>query len=359
MRKAGLRNPGVLHTKALRNPRGAALGTPQEDSITDDYNELSSATQQDDRGLSRDVSPELSPDDDPNLSQVPIHSMYALTKLRALRSPENSPGNHPSASPDDFIARGAFPLEDAERLFLMYRDRLDAFMFGVGCPYRTLDELRSRSSVLTAAILTVAALHDPLADPIYTICSSEFRELIERSIFCRSINRDYLRALCVASYWLSDMSWMLSGYAIRRAFEYDLHSQLQRAIREGNSEEATDGTRLWFILHISDQRLAMLYGRPAIVHECPSIDEIDSYLDTPLSNAQDKRLMSQVALLSIFKTVRELFGPDMRKPIPRAYLPQVTHLGKQLDHWFSHWSGIIEGKSQAPYYSVGMMLMEV
>lgn len=115
-------------------------------------------------------------------------------------------------------------------------------------------------------------------------------------------------------------------------------------IKDQQNEEAADGTRLWFILHISDQRLAILYGRPPIVLEHPSIDEIESYLETPASNEQDKRLMSQVALSSIFKSIRELFGPDRRQPIPKAYVHQMTHFNKQIDHWFNHWSGIIAGR---------------
>lgn len=169
-------------------------------------------------GLSRDASPEQAPVN-ANLSQVPIHSLYELTKLSALRSPDNIPGDHRSCTTDDFIARGVVRLDDAERLYTLYRERLDGFMFAVGCPYRSLQEIRKNSPVLTAAILTVAALHDPESDQTYKICSSEFRHLIERSMFNRSVNLDYLRALCVASYWLSDMSWMLSGYAIRRAFQ--------------------------------------------------------------------------------------------------------------------------------------------
>ena len=220
-RNAGFPEPGILHTKALRNPEltltpanGCPLAVDPEIEDLEDSNSGSGAQCGNSRDLSRDGSPDLSPEDDPNVPQVPIQSLYALTRLRALRSPDNVLHGHHTggAALDDFISRGAFRLEDAERLFLMYRDRLDAFMFRVGCPYRTLDELRSKSPVLTAAILTVAALHDPLADPIYSVCSTEFRHLIERSIFRRSVNRDYLRALCVASYWLSDMSWMLSGY---------------------------------------------------------------------------------------------------------------------------------------------------
>lgn len=331
-RKVGLPEPGTLQTSALRD----AAGSPQPVDRT------SALARQDDHGPSCDNSPKISPEDDTNLPHVPIHSLYALTKLRALRSPDAIQGQRGRAI-DDFISRGAITQEDAERLFRLYRDRLDAFMYGVGCRYQTLEELRRKSSILTAATLTVAALHDPQADNIYGICSSEFRRLMERSMFDRRVDRDYLRAMCVASYWLSDMSWMLSGHAIRRAAECNLHNSHSRAIEE-QSDEAADGARLWYILNICDQHLATLYGRPAIVHDDASMQSWEAFLQSPVSGDQDRRLLSQVALLSILGSIRELFGPDKGQPIPRAYLHQIAHFNKQLDHWINHWSMTLSGE---------------
>jgi hypothetical protein len=321
----------------------------------------------DDPGHSRDNSPKMSAADQ-DLPYVPIQSLYALTKLRALRSPDDVREKHEhqpeqrqqqeqrkprgadisgsgngSSSVDDFIARGAVELADAERLFGLFRDRLDAFMYGVGCRYKTLEETRRRSTALTAAVLTVAALHDAQSDGLYGVCRAEFRALMERSMFERRIDRDDLRAMCVAAYWLSDMSWMLSGYAIRRAAEMNLHTSHARVIAE-HSQEAADCARVWYILYICDQHLATLYGRPSIVQEDASVQNCEIFLESPASNDEDKRLLSQVALLNITRSVRDLFGPDKGEPIPRVYLNQVAHFNRQLDQWLAHWTTIIKGK---------------
>ncbi|KAJ0274840.1 hypothetical protein COL940_009110 [Colletotrichum noveboracense] len=148
--------------------------------------------------------------------------------------------------------------------------------------------------------------------------------------------------MCVASYWLSDVSWMLSGYAIRRAAECNLHNSYTRAIEE-KSEEAADGARLWYILNVCDQHLATLYGRPAIVQEDSSMQQWESFLASPVSNEQDKRLASQVALLGIIGSIRELFGPDKGQPTPRSYVHQITQFNKELDHWLKHWSETLPG----------------
>ncbi|TKW52552.1 Transcriptional activator of proteases prtT [Colletotrichum tanaceti] len=349
-KKVGLPEPAALQCSALQKS-AESPSQPTRSSVHgmsgngDRLRASLSLSAQDNHGPSCDNSPKISPEDE-NLPHVPIHSLYALTKLRALRSPDapdsEGPEGH-SSSPargrdDDFISRGALPPEDAERLFRLYRDRLDAFMYGVGCKYQRLEELRRRSPILTAATLTVAALHDPRSnDGLYGVCSAEFRALTERSMFDRRVDRDYLRAMCVASYWLSDVSWMLSGYAIRRAAECNLHNSYARAIEE-KSEEAADGARLWYILNICDQHLATLYGRPAIVQEDSSMQQWESFLGSPVSTEEDKRLASQVALLGVIGSIRELFGPDKGHPTPRAYVHQITQFSKQLDHWIKHWS---------------------
>lgn len=336
MNKMGLSELPPLQSSSAHG----AEGTPPKDETA--ISNGSNRFQDEHPGPSCDNSPKATPEDE-GLPYVPIHSLYALTKLRALRSPDDTEAQR-SRGIDDFISRGAISLSDAESLFALYRDRLDAYMYHIGCRYKTLDELRRKSSILSAATLTVAALHDPKANGIYGICSSEFRRLMEKSMFDRRIDRDYLRAMCVAAYWLSDISWMVSGYAIRRAAECNLHNSYSRAIKE-NSPEAADCTRLWYILYICDQHLATLYGRPSIVQEDSSISGWEKFLQTQPSTPEDKRLTGQVALVSILRSIRELFGSDKSEPIPRVYLNQITHLRRQLDQWAEQQLGDLPRKS--------------
>lgn len=149
-----------------------------------------------------DASPGVSPEDDNDLPKVPIHSLYHLTKLSALRSPdaneiEKVPAQDSSVT-NDFISRGTLALEDAERLFRLFVDHLDHFMYGIGASHSTLETLRRSSRILTVSILTVAALHDHQSNSLYGICSKEFRHLLAAGMFSRRINRDYLRAMVSA-----------------------------------------------------------------------------------------------------------------------------------------------------------------
>jgi len=323
-------------------------GSPPKDDHHANTSHHLSVSQEEFRGPSCDNSPKATPEDE-GLPYVPIHSLYTLTKLSALRSPDNPEAQKGNAI-NDFIARGALSLADAESLFSLYRDRLDRYMYGIGCRYMTLEELRRKSPILSAATLTVAALHDPKADSIYGICSGEFRRLMEKSMFERRIDRDYLRAMCVASYWLSDLSWMLSGYAIRRAAECNLHNSYNQAIKE-QSQEAADCARLWYILYICDQHLATLYGRPSIVQEDSSIQGWEQFLKSPVATEEDKRLTGQVMLVSILRNIRELFGTDKGEPIPRVYLNHILQFRRQLDEWYTRWMGELPGKSTSTLIS--------
>lgn len=163
---------------------------------------------------SYDNSPRLSPKEDV-LPHVPIESLYQLTRLRALRSHDPvqerkpTPGFTGDDTVNDFISRGMISIEDAERLFTLFLDRIDHFIYRIGMnKYRDLDTVRRSSTILTVTICTVAALHDPHSNHLYKACSREFYRLMSASMFDRHIDRDRMRALCVASFWLHDVSWV-------------------------------------------------------------------------------------------------------------------------------------------------------
>lgn len=290
-----------------------------------------------------DNSPRLSPKGDA-LPHAPIESLYQLTRLRALRSDDPTeerkptPDFAPNYSVNDFISRGIVNVEDAERLVSFFLNRIDHFMYRIGsAKYRDLDSFRRGSTILTVTICTVAALHDPQSNHLYKSCSREFRRLMSASMFDRRIDRDRMRALCVASYWLHDLSWTISGYAIRRAMEINLSSSYQRVLATGD-EDSMECIRLWYVLYICDRHLSILYGRPSIVKDDISITGWEALMRTSAFTEADKRLVSQMALLIIMGNARELFGPDTGEPVPKAFAPQLTSFSRQIDHWMGFWS---------------------
>jgi hypothetical protein len=185
--------------KVLNLPPPGRLQSSKQRLQTPSSEEPSDVPHLDEVLPSCDASPKVSPEDDNDLPRVPIQSLYHLTKLSALRSPDTNdaealPKQH-GAAIDDFVSRGTLSIEDAERLFRLYMDHLDHFMYGIGGRHKTLEALRRSSRILAVSILTVAALHDRQGNSLYGICSKEFRRLLAASIFNRRVDRDHLRAM--------------------------------------------------------------------------------------------------------------------------------------------------------------------
>lgn len=329
----------VLST--LNLPPLGRLQSSKQRLHTPSSDELNNVHHEEEILPSCDASPKALPEDDHDLPKPPIQSLYHLTKLSALRSPDtvesNDPPSQRGAPIDDFISRGILPIEEAQRLFNLYMNHLDHFMYGIGGRHKTLDVLRRSSRILTVSILTVAALHDHQSNSLYGVCSKEFRRQLAASFLNRRIDRDYLRAMCIASYWLSEINWTVSGYAIRRATEFNLVSHYNKAIGDGN-EESADLVRLWYIMYICDQHLSTLYDRPSIIREDLAIHGWSAFLESPAATNEDKRLVSQVALLNIVHNIHDLFGPDKGEPVPQVYLTQIASFGRQLDQWLKDWS---------------------
>ncbi|KAL1612673.1 hypothetical protein SLS60_000902 [Paraconiothyrium brasiliense] len=143
--------------------------------------------------------------------------------------------------------------------------------------------------------------------------------------------------MCIGAYWLHDISWTLSGYAIRRATEANLSANYHRLLSKGG-EEDLDSMRIWYVLYICDHHLSILYGRPSIVREDITISGWEKLMKVPGFAESDKRLVSQMALLTMMSNVRELFGPDTGEPVPQAFAPQLTNYSRQIDQWMGYWT---------------------
>lgn len=180
---------GVL--KQLSLPTLPPLRSTTEDaddhSPHEEVNEYSG-----DAGPSCDNSPKLLPRNE--TMGVPIESLYQMTGLKSLRreEPDTKPGN---GEAPDFISNGTIRLEDAERLANLYLSRLDHYIYNLGSKYSGLTALRRQSPILTACILTVAALHDPDSNHLYQICNKEFRRLLSASMFDRRISKEQVSLL--------------------------------------------------------------------------------------------------------------------------------------------------------------------
>jgi hypothetical protein len=109
----------------------------------------------------------------------------------------------------DFIARGLISLHNAEKLFQVYQQRLDHYLYSILGEHSTLQSVRKASTTMASAICAVSALHSHSGD--YQICHQEFTRHVSTHFFSRHHSLDEVRGLCIGAFWLSDMSWALVG----------------------------------------------------------------------------------------------------------------------------------------------------
>ena len=338
----------VLQSMALP-PLPPARVTSEESMF---FNQDDQDNEHEDNDHSYDNSPKVSPLNE-NLSHVPIESLYQITGMRALRAHEPGPEEQERICKQlrdtDFISRGLVSVEDAEYLAFFYLNRLDPYVWSLSGAYNDLESFRRKSPTLTACVLTVGALHDTTKAHLYTICLKEYQRLVANAMFERRIDMEYLRALVIGSYWLSEIAFTLSGYAIRRASEFYLsqcYDQIVDAIKYPHKyeiqqlEKAMDGLRLLYLLYICDHHLSILYGRPSIMRDNERcITGWEAYLASSLATDSDKRIASQVSLVFVMNQIRESFGPEeTASTLPASAAAKIASFERDLANWQSRHS---------------------
>ena len=287
------------------------------------------------------------------VTQAPIASLYQITRLRSLRSKQltTNGANTPVPRPKDLISKGLLDKADADRLVRAYLDRSNHYLYGITSKFEGLEGIRNASPLLLVSICTVSALQDPSGEALYRVCYAELRRLISNFIFTTHITLEDLRALCIACFWLNNISWPVSGLAIRRAVEFELHKSYHSVVKGGapnhalspegaqlqNQDGAIERVRLWYLFHICDQHLSILYGRPSTIREQESLRDCETYLMAIRGTYTDVRIVSQISLLLILNKASDLFGPDVEARIPVIFKSQLDHFNNQLDQWVATW----------------------
>ncbi|KAK8240576.1 hypothetical protein HDK90DRAFT_188239 [Phyllosticta capitalensis] len=268
----------------------------------------------------------------------PMASLFEVTKLRNIRS---NVADRPDASRknpmfSDLIAQGKISEAQADSLFRKFNTSLNHFLWGgVSLNHDSLQSVRESSSLLLTAILSVSALHLPGAEAVLEICYNEFLSLVSFSMFGRDQSLDDLRGLCIGAFYLSEVSWKLSGHAVRMATEMHLHTAFSKAL--SGSPEAIERARLWYLLYVCDHHFSLAYNRPPVIHEDESVVNSDKFLSLPGTTTADLRLHSQVDVFAILSRVFVKFGHDADRPLAETDMPALRQFGADLDMWLNKW----------------------
>jgi hypothetical protein len=307
--------------------------------------------------MTRENSVERDSVDDSGLVTAPMRSLYDLTHIRNLRSSARWVLNSSSKSlDDDFIAQGVVGIAEAEDLFKRYHQHIRLYLWGgVLCPFDTLDAVRRSSTLLAAAVLTIAALHTPGRDEALEKCYTTFVSLSYSACLSRPQNLNDIRALALAAFYLSNLSWKLSGIAVRNAVEMNMHQSFPKLMR--GHEDHRDNVRLWYVLYVCEHQFSIAYGRPPIIHQDPAIKNIERFLASPLTQPGDIRLGAQVTLFEILTEAYTTYGSDPASPLTEPDFDRLAAFNASLNQWRQTWqSRSHDSPSIGAYPSKGVVL---
>ncbi|KAL4977261.1 hypothetical protein BDW66DRAFT_165974 [Aspergillus desertorum] len=283
-----------------------------------------------------------------SLVTAPMGSLYEVTQLSDIRatSPKRQ---HAHDLVTDFISRGAVDLQEAEELFDHFDRVLNRYLWdGILLVHKDLTSLRNSSSMLSAAIFAVTALHLPHKERTFDTCYTEFAKIASESMLDRHHTLDDLRALCIGAFWLADVSWKLSGYAVRIATERNLHQAYRKATL--GSSEHKEQARLWYLLYTLEHHFSIAYGRPPIIHEDYSITNHHTFILSPSVSQSDLRLHSQVDLFIILTRIYHAFGPDVDLEVPESEFSIIDKFDADLGDWRSAWLPRLAGSRYVGAY---------
>jgi hypothetical protein len=287
--------------------------------------------------MTRENSVERDSVEDSGLVTAPMRSLYDLTRIRNLRSSARWLPNSSSHSLDeDFIAQGVVGIGEAEDLFKRYHQNIRLYLWGgVLCPFDSLEAVRRSSTLLAAAVLTIAALHTPGRDEVLEKCYTTFVSLSYSACLSRPQNLNDIRALTLAAFYLSNLSWKLSGIAVRNAVEMNMHQSFPKLMR--GHEDHRDNVRLWYVLYVCEHQFSIAYGRPPIIHEDMAIKNIERFLASPSTKPGDIRLGAQVTLFAILTEAYTTYGSDPASALTEPDFDRLHTFNLALEQWRQTW----------------------
>ena len=274
----------------------------------------------------------LAPD---TLATAPIRSLYEVTKPSVSHERDQARFSGLILEPD-FISRGIISEAEADRLTQSYISHLDHFFYGHLQKYSNLHELRRTSTLLALTQCTVAALHDPNGSEAYDKLSRELRSVTSTLLFRTRLGLEDIKAFCMASYWLGDMTWILSAVVVRKAIAMHYHTShlnQPRTDREGFCR-----SQMWLLIYLANEQISLLRGAPTCGVSRDFIN-CETHLSSPYAGEIDRRLISHIDLLLLLNRVRETYGVDTSKPIPLSSIPQLREYFLELEDWGNKWSG--------------------
>lgn len=242
--------------------------------------------------------------------------------------------SEPARNDQNVVSRGIVTEAEAQQFLDLYQDRLDHFLYSILGDRRTLQQILSRSSLLLAAICAVGALH--LASPKFDLLQREFVSVASSASFSRQCTTDDVQGLCIGAFWLSGISWMCVGAAVRMSSELQLHRSIFKALNGDRTSYLN--TRLHYLVYVCDHQFSVAFGRPPMTREDDAIRASSRFLTLEDAVEDDARLVSQVQFWMVGSDIYQSFGVDMDRPLDGPMIETLRRLSIRLDQIRADWT---------------------
>lgn len=152
-------------------------------------------------------------DSTPNISETPQTAALDLScSLGAFPAFSMTSSILQDFSPrqgSDLVSRGLIAIDIAENLFAFYQQKLDSYACHIFVDGDSLATIRRRSSLLTTAICTASAFCS--GSHHYRSLFDQLQHEVSGKLFSSSYEFDDVRALCIGTLWLPEISKALNG----------------------------------------------------------------------------------------------------------------------------------------------------
>ncbi|CAE6497110.1 unnamed protein product [Rhizoctonia solani] len=285
-------------------------------------------------------------------------SAYSLANILADSRP-NSPVNTAPIGPldrdtklldnyDTPVSAGFLREEEVPDLFHLYHEYLNPLIALLDPALHTPNYVRTRSSILFTAILTVASR---FARPeAWVNCNSLAQTLLGRALADGICSIEYVQALSLLTFWKDardSSSWRKVGLAIRMAYELNLQESRPEPLStvELLAREQLNKERTWLRY---DMTTAMQRNKPQMIPDYSLVSAIEWLGDHPdfPCNA-DAMLVISSSFGGVRLLCHSLFS-SMTTTNKAAFEPLMRHVSSLLDERIGRWINTDHNLNLAP-----------
>ncbi len=227
-------------------------------------------------------------------------------------------------NPPELIANGILSLDDVDKLFKLFFDRLNVFLSILDPVIHSPADVFARSPFLFTVICAVTSRYYKEKPYVYSVAMHYARVAAAMALVEGSKSVEICQAYIIMSVyplparrWEEDRAWLYLRLAIGMATDLSLHipSPTTKFIDERHEREILNRTRTWIICFNLDRSGATQFGKPPSIKEDTIIRHAGTWYNKSINNhCYDVHMVAYTDLLRIVARFLEEVYSDPNSP---------------------------------------------